>query len=221
MPVRFLRPGLTTSERWNALNWMAQSFYVRLITLVDDYGRYEANSQLLKSHAFPLNDEMTTKTIVGMCEQLSNSGLAVFYKTPLGKNFLQLTNWQERVRSEPKYQAFTEDCEQLFANASKCQLPTPSPSPSPSYIAPDIKEIIEYGKEINLMTSDCESFFDHFTARGWVPSGSRSKMKDWKAALRNWKRNADKWSKTGKRVVQEAARRSASEHLAAQAKGNQ
>lgn len=198
MPVRFLRPGLTTSEKWNTLNWMAQSFYVRLITLVDDYGRYEANSQLLKSHAFPLSEDMSLKTIVSMCEQLSNVGLVVFYKTSLGKNFLQLTNWQERPRSEPKYQGFTEDCEQLFATASKCSPPSSSSSPSPSYIAIEIKEVIEYGKEIELSTADSEAFFDHFEARGWVPSGSRVKMKDWRAALRNWKRNSVKWSNNGK-----------------------
>jgi hypothetical protein len=195
MPVRFLRPGLTTSEKWNALDWMAQSFYVRLITLVDDYGRYEGNPQLLKSHAFPLSEDVKVQTIVSMCKQLSEHGLAVFYKTQLGKIFLQLTNWQEKPRSEPRYQALTEDCEQLFAIASKCSpsSPSPSPSPSPSFIAPVSKEIFEYGKAIQLNEQDCEAFKDHHEARGWVPAGSRSKMKDWKAALRTWKRNKEKF----------------------------
>ena len=53
MPQRFLRPGITTSRRWNSLDWDSQSFYIRLLTLVDDYGRFDADPQLLKSYAFP------------------------------------------------------------------------------------------------------------------------------------------------------------------------
>lgn len=36
-------------------------------------------------------------------------------------------------------------------------------------------------------------FFDHFTSNGWKVSG-RAPMKDWKAAARNWIRNAKQWS---------------------------
>ena len=53
MPQRFLRPGIRSSKRFNRVTWFEQIFYVRLITLVDDYGRYEADPELLQSEAFP------------------------------------------------------------------------------------------------------------------------------------------------------------------------
>ena len=132
MPVRLLRPGLTTSQKWNALDWRTQSFYVRLLTLVDDYGRYEADERLLKSHAFPLSDDVTCKQVLAMCEQLQATALAVFYQTDTGKKCLQLLNWYEKPRSEPKFPAFESTCKQMFTDENRCSAPTPSPSPSPS-----------------------------------------------------------------------------------------
>lgn len=134
MPQRFLRPGITTSAAWNAISWQAQSFYIRLITLVDDFGRYDARWQILRSHAFPLNDEITQKQMHTLCEQLHANDLAVFYRAPDGKEYVQLTKWREKARSEPRFPTFDDTCEQMFAIVNKCSPPSPSPSPSPSVL---------------------------------------------------------------------------------------
>src|SRR6476659_10226214 len=98
---------------------MAQSFYVRLLTLVDDYGRYEAKPRLLQSHAFPLSDDVTTEEVLQLCSEVSDAGLVLFYKAG-GKLFLQITNWKERPRTESKFPPFASNCEQMFASASNC-----------------------------------------------------------------------------------------------------
>jgi hypothetical protein len=132
MPQRFLRPGLTTSARFNAADWQAQSLYVRLITLVDDYGRFESHPMLLKSLAFPFNPEITCEQMLALCEQLQTNDLAVFYEVD-GKSYLQLARWQEKARSHSKFPEFRGDaCKQLLANVSKCSAPSSSPSSSPS-----------------------------------------------------------------------------------------
>lgn len=141
MPQRFLRPGITTSERWNALDWFSQSFYIRLITLVDDYGRYEANYMLLKSHAFPITQNISLQTIVSSCEKMHSVGLVVFYTHPVGKNYLQITNWGEKPRSEPKYPMFDDSCKQMFSIDNKCSLPSSSPSSSPSAVLDNQKQL--------------------------------------------------------------------------------
>ena len=41
---------------------------------------------------------------------------------------------------------------------------------------------------------DPAEFFDHFTSNGWMVGG-KSKMKDWKAAARNWARNQKRFNK--------------------------
>lgn len=137
MPQRFLRPGLTTSQRYNSCSWEAQALFTRLITLVDDFGRYDAEPRLLRSHAFPFGDPVGKDIVLPklkmMCEQLSISGLVDFYETPDGKKYLQVSRWQERTRAEKsKYPAFDNTCQQMFGNDNKCSLPSsPSPSSSP------------------------------------------------------------------------------------------
>lgn len=130
MPLRFLRPGLTTSLRWNSLDWFAQSFYVRLITLVDDFGRYDADLRLLKSHAFPLCSDVGYEQLLAACKQLQTSALAVFYADSERKPYLQLTKWQEKARSRSKFPEINA-CEQLLTLDNICLAPSPSPSPSP------------------------------------------------------------------------------------------
>jgi DNA-binding Lrp family transcriptional regulator len=53
---------------------------------------------------------------------------------------------------------------------------------------PDLSEILEYAKEKQYTNFDHESFFDFYQSKGWMVG--KNKMKDWKAAVRNWnKRN--------------------------------
>lgn len=52
-----------------------------------------------------------------------------------------------------------------------------------------LETVVTYGKTIRLTTTECEKFYDHFTANGWR-QGGRTPIKDWQAALRNWKRRA-------------------------------
>lgn len=49
------------------------------------------------------------------------------------------------------------------------------------------ESIIAYGETIGLSRENCEAFIDHFQSNGWRVSG-KTPMKDWQAALRNWKR---------------------------------
>ncbi len=196
MPQRFLRPGLTTSQRFNSASWHAQIFYVRILTLVDDFGRYDAETRLLRSHAFPFGDpagkEIPLKTVESICKQLSVHALIAFYQDKDGKKYLQVLRWQERPRAEKsKYPALDNTCEQMFANDSNCSLPSPSPSPSPtsSIIGsspngqrPTIKDVVELIGE-----RAANDFFDYYESNGWRVG--RNPMKDWKAAARRWKRN--------------------------------
>jgi hypothetical protein len=130
MPRRFLKPGLLTSRKWDSVSWLAQSFYVRLIPLVDDYGRYEAAPTLLRSHAFPLREDIRTGQVHDLCRELAGAQLAYFYKAD-GKEYLSLTEWTEKIRADKsKYPQYDDKCEQLYADVCKC-FPSPSPSSDP------------------------------------------------------------------------------------------
>jgi hypothetical protein len=160
MPIRLLRPTLRTSERWHRSSYFDRCLYISLLNLVDDFGRYEANTTLLASECFPYGDElglpMTPAAIDGGLRSLASKGLLDVY-TSEGKDFLVLLRWKERVRQQvsrypdPKCckmkWSFSEICGQQPSNDSKCQqppasppspfpFPTPTPTPSPARATP-------------------------------------------------------------------------------------
>lgn len=149
MPQRFLRPGITNSERWNKVDWRAQSFYVRLLTLVDDYGRYDGREAILWGQCFALWNSMhetehgqvvTISEVVQMVQQLQKAQLIECYQAQ-GKKVLQITQWQERVRegakerwpAKPKQTELKVNPQQPAAERSVSLPPSPPPSPPPSY----------------------------------------------------------------------------------------
>ncbi len=120
---------------------MEQTLYIRILTLVDDYGRYEADAELIRSEAFPYGDPegnpVAVPTIDSGLLSLASKDLVLLYETD-GKRYLQLTRWKERVRSESKFPdpsncvllTFASNCQQMIAS-STTTTPTTSPSPTP------------------------------------------------------------------------------------------
>jgi hypothetical protein len=131
MPQRFLRPGITTSEAWNRASWFEQSFFIRLLTLVDDEGRYDGRIPILHAHCFALRSDVTPQQTAAARSALLSLGLIGVY-TVDGKEYLQVAKWQERVRTRSKWPASPDSKPQRSA-AIRCDplLPSPSPSPSP------------------------------------------------------------------------------------------
>ncbi len=59
---------------------------------------------------------------------------------------------------------------------------------------PTLEETQIYFLEKNFPEIEAQRFFNYFESNGWLVGG-RTKMKDWKAAARNWMLNAKKFSK--------------------------
>jgi hypothetical protein len=59
------------------------------------------------------------------------------------------------------------------------------------FVKPTAKEVNDYAKEIDFKL-DGDYFCDWNEARGWLVS--KNPMKDWKAAVRTWKRNSSKFN---------------------------
>jgi hypothetical protein len=62
-------------------------------------------------------------------------------------------------------------------------------------IPPELSNVIIFFKEKNTTQIDAEKFYNHFQSNGWLVGG-KSKMKDWKAAARNWILNSEKFNKS-------------------------
>ena len=59
---------------------------------------------------------------------------------------------------------------------------------------PTLEEAQIYFLEKNFSEIEAQRFFNYFESNGWLVGG-RTKMKDWKAAARNWMLNAKKFTK--------------------------
>lgn len=55
------------------------------------------------------------------------------------------------------------------------------------FIPPTVEEVQEYCR-VQEMTVDAEAFVDFYASKGWMVG--KNKMKDWKAACRNWTRSS-------------------------------
>jgi len=82
----------------------------------------------------------------------------------------------------------------------ECNIDKPSKSKVKKFtgfVKPTSDEIKEYCDE-RTNNVDANTFFDFYESKGWLVG--KAKMKDWKAAVRNWERNETKSEtvKTGK-----------------------
>jgi len=117
MPNRIVREAILSSERVAMLGWPDEVFYRRLMSIVDDYGRTEANVQLLRSKCYPLQtDSVRAADITRWMAACQKAGLILCYDSN-GKQYLEVHNFGQQQRSVSKYPAPISD-------ASKCfQLP--------------------------------------------------------------------------------------------------
>jgi hypothetical protein len=68
---------------------------------------------------------------------------------------------------------------------------------SSSSFPPSLEYVKIYFDEKSVSTLEAEKFFNYFESNGWLVGG-RAKMKDWKAAARNWILNIPKFATKSK-----------------------
>lgn len=125
MPNRILREGILTSERIARLAWPEEVFYRRLMSAVDDFGRYYAHPSLLKAALYPLQLEKITDSDIGKwLTALVEAALVRVYPASDGKRYLELLDFRQQVRAkESKYPAFDE---QLIRDSTAGDTQVPS-----------------------------------------------------------------------------------------------
>jgi len=103
MPNRILRADILTSEPVCSLDWAAEVFYRRLLSVVDDYGRHEAGIQLLRSKCYPLQtDDVRVADITRWMAACQKAGLIALYEVA-GKRYLEVAKFGQQRRTESKF----------------------------------------------------------------------------------------------------------------------
>lgn len=117
MPARILREGIIESQRVNRLTDEEEVFYRRLMSIVDDYGRWEAHRALLRARLYPLKlDSKSEEQIGDLLFALVRERLVFIYVAE-GKACLQVLTFNQQERSKSKFPP--PDAQQLKAFASQ------------------------------------------------------------------------------------------------------
>lgn len=117
MPNRIIREAILSSERMSQLDWSAETFYRRLLSIVDDYGRFECSLSLLRAKCYPIQiDKVREADIARWLTACQKAGLIVLYQAVIGgrvKHFLSVEDFKQQTRSASKCPA--PDATQMIA----------------------------------------------------------------------------------------------------------
>lgn len=103
MPNRILRAGINSSDRVNQLDCAEEVFYRRLMSVVDDYGLFDARPSILRAQLFPLRiDRVREADISRWLAACEKAGLILLYEAD-EKQFLWMLNTEWAGRAEPKF----------------------------------------------------------------------------------------------------------------------
>jgi hypothetical protein len=101
MPNRILREGILTSPRIAKLGWAEEVFYRRLMSVVDDFGRYFADVGLLRAACYPRQLNKVSDPDIGKwltaCE---TAALVRVYPAQDGERYLELLDFKQQVRAK-------------------------------------------------------------------------------------------------------------------------
>lgn len=213
MPNRIVREGILTSERVAKLDWAAEVFYRRLLSVVDDFGRYYAATKLLRAACYPLQiDSVKDADIEKWAKACEAAQLVLRYCDADGKQYVQVHDFRQQVRAKvskfpsPDDRApstCAADATHPLANAhldvdvfgdgdggvEKRRAPANRGTRLPADWKPTADEL-QWAKrerpEVDVKR-EAESFADYWHAK---PGAGGLKL-DWAATWRNWIRRAN------------------------------
>lgn len=114
MPTRLLREGIISSPRVNSLSPLAELFYRRLMSIVDDYGRFYAAPMSLRAACYPLRlDSVRDSDVAKWLSECASSRLLVVYEVA-SVRYLEMLDFRQQVRAKKsKYPEKPQDAEQV------------------------------------------------------------------------------------------------------------
>jgi len=100
MPNRIIRDGILTSKPVNELSEGAELFYRRLMSVVDDFGRFHADLTILRTQVYPLKpDTYPESTVAAFLAECQRAELILVYETGRSR-FLEMLNFRQRTRAQ-------------------------------------------------------------------------------------------------------------------------
>ena len=101
MPNRIIREGILTSPKLAKLGWAEEVFYRRLLSVVDDYGRYYADAGMLRAACYPRQLNKVSDSDVGKwLRSCVDAALVRVYPAQDGERYLEVVKFDQQVRAK-------------------------------------------------------------------------------------------------------------------------
>lgn len=165
MPNRIIRDGILDSKAVNSLSEPAEIFYRRLMSVVDDYGRFEADPDLLRVKCFPRQlDRWPVSRVSEMLSEVSriptdDGQMLVSIYLHGRKQFLEITNFNQRCR----------------AKSSKCP-PREISTDNLPFDAPELGDPYSLAGEDDSLTPKQSEWFTEWWAAYWLKKSKKDAM---------------------------------------------
>jgi hypothetical protein len=141
------------------------------------------NEQVLNKHQTSFETSIETTPEQALVPSINNVNNT--------NNFKQTNNLNLEVNKNESTENLFEDSFKIVP-VSKKKLREKKGMDDSMIIPPEWSNVVLFFNEKNATAIEAEKFFNHFQSNGWLVGG-KSKMKDWKAAARNWMLNAIKF----------------------------
>lgn len=125
MPTRMLRDGILLSSRINKVGMLAELHFRRLMSVVDDYGRFEGDPEVVRAATWAMRREITSEMVTGWHKELSagDRPLVLCYEDE-NKKYIEIQQFGQRNRTD-KYgkkapSRFPAPSDEVRRNAAEC-----------------------------------------------------------------------------------------------------
>lgn len=109
MPSRILRDGILESKRVDKLSERAELFYRRLMSVVDDFGRFYGDPELLRARLYPRRlDKISNEDISKYVMECTKAQLVKLHDTPRGA-VIEMLDFRQQVRAKRSKFELPED----------------------------------------------------------------------------------------------------------------
>lgn len=120
MPNRIIREGILTSPKLAKLGWAEEVFYRRLLSVVDDFGRYYADAGMLRAACYPRQLNKVSDSDVGKwLSACAAAALVRVYPAEDGERYLEVVKFDQQVRA--KKSKFPDMRSECLADATHTQ----------------------------------------------------------------------------------------------------
>lgn len=199
MPTRIIREGIISSPRVNSLTERAELFYRKLMSVVDDYGRFYSNPISILGACYPMRESVTVDDVKQMLSECEAVDLLLLYGD---RKFILLRDFNQQTRSKSKFPEPTENellikCKSIDKQMSslggvgdvvECVGESASGAHFPEANLPTWEDVLKHAEMTAVPESSARSFFRHHEDNNlWVNQHGR--MINWKTKITAWSVN--------------------------------